>query len=172
MMMTRSLLFLFFSLFGGFTKTLLTSHASSFESSSVLSLETDDERESNKHFGRVNSHNALSGIRTFSSPLPIDPLFGPDGNSYSTDGVTIKAEKTKISGDKTRITVTVKVPVESLLNNASRTDYTSETLKRHWVGVYSPANASMLNETAPVKYSIVEKYSNAYARVRDRRFKL
>ena len=76
--------------------------------------------------------------------------------------MTIKAEKTKISGDKTRITVTVKVPVESLLNNASRRDYTSETLKRHWVGVYSPANASMLNETAPVKYSIVEKYSNAY----------
>ena len=161
MMMTRSLLFLFFSLLGGFTKTLLTSHASSFESSSVLSLETDDERESTKHFGRVNSHNALSGIRTFSSPLPIDPTYGPDGNSYSTDGVTIKAEKTKISGDKIRITVTVTVP-KDLLNNASRTDYTSDTLKSHWVGVYSPANASMLNETAPVKYSIVEKYSVAY----------
>ena len=161
MMTTRSLLFLFFSLFGGFTKTLLTSHASSFESSSVLSLETDDERERNKHFGRVNSHNALSGIRKFQSPLPIDPTYGPDGNSYSTDGVTIKAEKTKISGDKTPITVTVTVP-KDLLNNASRTDYTSETLKRHWVGVYSPANASMLNETAPVKYSIVEKYSVAY----------
>ena len=159
MMTTRSLLFLFFSLFGGFTKTLLTSHASSFESSSVLSLETDDERERNKHFGRVNSHNALSGIRKFQSPLPIDPTYGPDGNSYSTDGVTIKAEKTKISGDKTQITVTVTVP-KDLLNNG--TDYTSDTLKRHWVGVYSPANASMLNETAPVKYSIVEKYSNAY----------
>ena len=75
--------------------------------------------------------------------------------------MTIKAEKTKISGDKTRITVTVTVPID-VLNIASRTDYTSETLKRHWVGVYSPANASMLNETAPVKYSIVEKYSNAY----------
>ena len=160
-MTTRSLLFLFFSLFGGFTKTLLTSRASSFESSSVLSLETDDERERNKYFGRVNSHNALSGIRKFQSPLPIDPTYGPDGNSYSTDGVTIKAEKTKISGDKTRITVTVTVPID-VLDNASRTDYTSETLKRHWVGVYSPANASMLNETAPVKYSIVEKYSNAY----------
>ena len=128
----------------------------------LISVSAVEEGEGGRFYGHVNSHQSLSGVRSFSTPFPIEPFYGEDGHSYSTDNVTIVAEQTKISGDKTRISVTVRVPLESLLRNESRTDYTSETLSRHWVGVYSPAGVELLNETAPVKYSIVEKYSNAY----------
>ena len=128
----------------------------SFTRASDLFAATED------HHHYYNSHQALTGITTI-SPFPIDQVsYGSDNHSYkSTDGVTIVANPTEISGDKKRVSVTVEVPKEALLDNVSRTDYTKDTLSRHWVGVYSPPGVDV-NETAPVKYSIVEKYSNAY----------
>ena len=127
----------------------------SFSRASDLFAATED------HHHYYNSHQALTGITTI-SPFPIDQSYGSDNHSYTKDGVTIEADPTKISGDKKRVTVTVVVPREALLDNVSRTDYTKDTLSRHWVGVYSPPGVDLLNATAPVKYSIVEKYSNAY----------
>ena len=129
----------------------------SFSRASDLFAATEDHH----NLSYYNSHQALTGITTI-SPFPIDQSYGSDNHSYTKDGVTIEADPTKISGDKKRVTVTVVVPREALLDNVSRTDYTKDTLSRHWVGVYSPPGVDLLNETAPVKYSIVEKYSNAY----------
>ena len=90
----------------------------SFSRASDLFAATED------HHHYYNSHQALTGITTI-SPFPIDQSYGSDNHSYTKDGVTIKADPTKISGDKKRVTVTVVVPREALLDNVSRTDYTN-----------------------------------------------
>ena len=76
----------------------------SFSRASDLFAATEDHH----NLSYYNSHQALTGITTI-SPFPIDQSYGSDNHSYTKDGVTIKADPTKISGDKKRVTVTVVV---------------------------------------------------------------
>jgi acid phosphatase type 7 len=114
----------------------------------------------------MNDHQPLSAIRDMRAYQQGEEerFFGEDGNSYSTERafeIKIEAASAEVAGDSPKMSVTITCSRTNLLENSSRTDYTEDTLRRHWVGLYSPANANV-SETAPVKYAVVFNRNSAY----------